>query len=193
MWLPPSVMTAKNCFLTNGITNSLIFQWQRNSISQLFLRRRSVPSSKKQPAGSRFYTRFLPERVSELARLEVWKCGTSRQIAKLSRSSNPAGPAICNRRKRRISTGRLTPSPALAEPLKVFLGEQNSGLVFSNRAGTPLSQTNITLRSLHPILKEIKAEKTGFHAMRRFRAIWLRKQRAPEDLRDSEVSEPYEI
>jgi integrase len=37
-------------------------------------------------------------------------------------------------------------------------------------------------RSLHPILKEIKVEKAGFHAMRRFRTTWLRKQRAPEDL-----------
>jgi integrase len=71
---------------------------------------------------------------------------------------------------------------ALAELLKVFLGDRNSGLVFSNRAGKPLSQTNLARRSLHPILKEIKAEKTGFHAMRRFRATWLRKQRVPEDL-----------
>jgi integrase len=71
---------------------------------------------------------------------------------------------------------------ALAELLKVFLGERSSGLVFSNRAGKPLSQTNLARRSLHPILKESKAEKTGFHAMRRFRATWLRKQLAPEDL-----------
>jgi len=37
-------------------------------------------------------------------------------------------------------------------------------------------------RSLHPILEELGIEKTGFHAMRRFRTTWLRKQRAPEDL-----------
>jgi integrase len=31
-------------------------------------------------------------------------------------------------------------------------------------------------------LEEIKGEKTGFHAMRRFRTTWLRKQSAPKDL-----------
>jgi hypothetical protein len=35
-------------------------------------------------------------------------------------------------------------------------------------------------RSLHSILEELKVEKTGFHAMRRFRSTWLRKQRVPE-------------
>ena len=37
-------------------------------------------------------------------------------------------------------------------------------------------------RSLHPILKQLGVEKAGFHATRRFRTTWLRKQRAPEDL-----------
>ena len=45
-----------------------------------------------------------------------------------------------------------------------------------------MSQTKVLRRSLHPILKQIGAEKAGFHAMRRFRTTWLRKQRAPEDL-----------
>jgi integrase len=72
--------------------------------------------------------------------------------------------------------------PALANLFNRFIGDRTSGLVFRNQGGRPLSQTNIVRRSLHPILEEIKVEKTGFHAMRRFRATWLRKQRAPEDL-----------
>jgi site-specific recombinase XerD len=72
--------------------------------------------------------------------------------------------------------------PTLADLLKSFVGARASGLVFANRTGRPLSQTNLVRRSLHPILKELGTEKTGFHAMRRFRATWLRKQRAPEDL-----------
>jgi len=44
------------------------------------------------------------------------------------------------------------------------------------------SLTNVARRSLHPILEELKVEKTGFHAKRRFRTTWLRKQRAPEDI-----------
>jgi integrase len=70
---------------------------------------------------------------------------------------------------------------SLAGLLKAFI-ENRSGLVFTNRVGKPLSQTKVLRRSLHPILQELGAEKAGFHAMRRFRTTWLRKQRAPEDL-----------
>jgi len=70
----------------------------------------------------------------------------------------------------------------LAKLVKTFIGNRQMGLLFSNKAGKPLSQTNLLRRSLHPILEELKVEKAGFHAMRRFRTTWLRKQRAPEDL-----------
>jgi len=70
----------------------------------------------------------------------------------------------------------------LASLLKSFVDDCANGLVFANKAGKPLSQTNLARRSLHPILKELGLEKTGFHAMRRFRTTWLRKQRTPEDL-----------
>jgi integrase len=73
-------------------------------------------------------------------------------------------------------------TPELAVLLRSFIAGRQSGLLFANKAGRPLSQTNILRRSLHPILKELGAEKAGFHAMRRFRTTWLRKQRAPEDL-----------
>jgi integrase len=72
--------------------------------------------------------------------------------------------------------------PALASLLKAFVGDRQSGLVFTNGAGKPMSQTKVLHRSLHPILEEIGAEKASFHAMRRFRTPWLRKQRAPEGL-----------
>jgi integrase len=71
---------------------------------------------------------------------------------------------------------------ALAPMLKAFIGARTSGLLFANRNGKPLSQTNVVRRSLHTILEDLKIEKTGFHALRRFRTTWLRKQRAPEDL-----------
>jgi len=72
--------------------------------------------------------------------------------------------------------------PALADLLKAFVKDRQSGLLFANKTGTPLSQTNLLRRSLHPILKGLGVENAGFHAMRRFRTTWLRKQRAPEDL-----------
>jgi integrase len=70
----------------------------------------------------------------------------------------------------------------LAKLLKTFIGERQTGFLFTNKAGKLLSQTNLLRRSLHPILEELKVAKAGFHAMRRFRTTWLRKQRAPEDL-----------
>lgn len=72
--------------------------------------------------------------------------------------------------------------PALADLLQAFVKDRRSGLLFANKAGRPLSQTNLLRRSLHPVLTELGVEKAGFHAMRRFRTTWLRKQRAPEDL-----------
>jgi integrase len=70
---------------------------------------------------------------------------------------------------------------SVADLLKTFVGSRQSGLLFTNRTGKPLSQTNTARRSLHPILKELGVEQTGFHAMRRFRTTWLRKRQAPED------------
>jgi site-specific recombinase XerD len=70
----------------------------------------------------------------------------------------------------------------LACLLKMFVGERQSGLLFTNQSGKPLSQTNVVRRSLHVILTELGLSKAGFHAMRRFRTTWLRRQRAPEDL-----------
>jgi hypothetical protein len=60
--------------------------------------------------------------------------------------------------------------PSLADLLKTFVGAAEPGFLFASRTG-----------SLHPILK-LKQPRTGFHAFRRFRVTWLRKQRVPEDL-----------
>jgi integrase len=73
-------------------------------------------------------------------------------------------------------------SPELANLLKTYVTGRQTGLLFTNKVGKPLSQTNLRRRSLHPILEELKVPKEGFHTMRRFRATWLRKKRAPEDL-----------
>jgi integrase len=77
---------------------------------------------------------------------------------------------------------RVDVSRELADLLKAFISDRKSGLVFQNNVGKPLSQRNVLGRALHPILAELNVEKAGFHARRRFRTTWLRKQRAPEDL-----------
>jgi integrase len=72
--------------------------------------------------------------------------------------------------------------PALAAMLKDFVGERTSGFLFANRRGNFLSQTNLLRRGLHPALKKPGQPKAGFHAFRRCRTSWLRKNRTPDDL-----------
>lgn len=72
--------------------------------------------------------------------------------------------------------------PVLATMLKEFVGDHTCGFLFRNRKGNFLSQTNLLRRGLHPALKKLGQPKAGFHALRRFRTTWLRKNRTPEDL-----------
>jgi integrase len=71
--------------------------------------------------------------------------------------------------------------PALAAMLKAYVGDRNSGFLFQNKKGNFLSQTNLLRRGLHPPLLKLGQPKAGFHAFRRFRTTWLRKNRTPED------------
>lgn len=71
--------------------------------------------------------------------------------------------------------------PLLAAMLQEYIGERKGGFLFSTQNGRPLSQRN-ALRALHVVLQAESLEKRGFHAFRRFRQTWLRKNRAPEDL-----------
>jgi integrase len=73
-------------------------------------------------------------------------------------------------------------TPELAMMVRTQIGGKMSGLVFPNSQGNPLSQTNLLRRYFHPLLKGLGIPKQGFHGTRRFRATWLRKQMAPEDL-----------
>jgi Phage integrase family len=134
-----------------------------------------VPSSRKRTVKSRSCTRFWPGQVSGSAKPWLLRPSTFQRISERS-------PGTFQSPKAKIARRQVDLCPALAELLKTFVGDRQSGLVFANRAGKALSQTNVVRRSLHPILKELGAEQTGFHAMRRFRTTWLRKQRAPEDL-----------
>jgi integrase len=72
--------------------------------------------------------------------------------------------------------------PDVAAMLNQFIGGRKSGLVFATRRGKPLSQSNLLHRCLYPLQAELKIAKCGFHAFRRFRGTWLRKQRTQESL-----------
>jgi integrase len=56
------------------------------------------------------------------------------------------------------------------------------GLGHQHRWGNFVSQTNLLRRGLHPPLQRLGQPKAGFHAFRRFRTTWLRKNRTPEHL-----------
>ena len=72
--------------------------------------------------------------------------------------------------------------PSTSAMLRTFVGDRTSGLLFCSKSGNPLLQSNVLRLSLHPLLEKLKQPKSGAHAFRRFRATWLRKQCAPEDL-----------
>jgi len=61
-----------------------------------------------------------------------------------------------------------------ASKLRDYLGSTN-GFLFATAGGKPLQQLNV-LRVLHG------AKRVGFHAFRRFRLTWLRKNGVPKDL-----------
>lgn len=84
--------------------------------------------------------------------------------------------------KTEAGTREVDLCPPLAEMLRNFVGDRKSGLLFQSKAGGFLCQTNLLRRSLHPILNGLGVSKAGFHAFRRFRTTWLRKNRTPEDL-----------
>ena len=72
--------------------------------------------------------------------------------------------------------------PKLAALLKAYVRGRTSGFLFRNRKGSFVSQTNLLRRGLHPALEKLKQPKAGFHAFRRYRLTWLRKNRVHADL-----------
>jgi integrase len=66
--------------------------------------------------------------------------------------------------------------------LKAYVGDRTSGFLFHNKKGNFLSQTNLLRRGLHPALNKLGQPKAGFHAFRRYRLTWLRKNRVYADL-----------
>ena len=61
--------------------------------------------------------------------------------------------------KTRNAYRQLDISSPLAELLRAFVGNRQSGLMFANKFGKPLSQTNLLRRSLHPHLGGTRSRK----------------------------------
>jgi integrase len=72
--------------------------------------------------------------------------------------------------------------PEVAALLKEFLGGRTSGLVFRSRTGKPLSQSNLIVRHIHPLLETRNLPLGGNHMFRRFRLTWLRENSVQADI-----------
>lgn len=60
--------------------------------------------------------------------------------------------------------------------LQEFIGDRKVGLVLGTATGRPDTQQNIIKRALHPAEERAGVVTCSFHAFRRFRVRWLRKQ-----------------
>lgn len=91
-------------------------------------------------------------------------------------------------------------SKELAETLRNFIGNRQSGLLFCKPDGDQLPQRDILKYSLHPILKKLNHVRGGLNIFRRFRITRLKKSESPEFLQhfwsghaQTHVSERYTI
>jgi len=77
----------------------------------------------------------------------------------------------------------LDVAPALAALLRKFIGGRTSGFLFRGHRGrAKVSQSSILKRHLHPLLRTVGCKLSGFHAFRRFRVTYLRRNRVPENV-----------
>ena len=111
-------------------------------------------------------------RIGEALGLELRHISADRRTIKVEQSS---WHETIQSPKTKSAYRQIDVCLELANLLNDFIGSRQSGFLFANKVGKPLSQTNVVRRSLHPILEELGVPKTGFHAMRRFRTTWLRR------------------
>jgi integrase len=63
--------------------------------------------------------------------------------------------------------------------LREHIGRRRIGYVFQARNGSPLRESNVLRRELHPILEELKIPKCGLHAFRHGRVSFLVENNVP--------------
>jgi integrase len=72
--------------------------------------------------------------------------------------------------------------PSLMWNLKNYLGGRTAGLVFPSENGTPLRESNVLRRHLHPVLKKLGLPLGGMHGFRHGRVSYLVEQGVPTEL-----------
>jgi integrase len=74
--------------------------------------------------------------------------------------------------KTRFAYRKVDLALEVTQMLAAFIGDRSEGYFFRARNGSPFGDRNVLRDSLHPILEDMKLEKRGFHAFRRFRVTW---------------------
>jgi integrase len=118
-------------------------------------------------------------RIGEALGLNISNINLETRVIKITQS---AWRSDIQLPKTKAAVREIDITQEVADMLKQFIDKRSSGLLFQSRNGLPLSQSNISRRHLHPVLKKVGPVKTSFHAFRRFRTTWLRKHGTPEDL-----------
>jgi integrase len=72
--------------------------------------------------------------------------------------------------------------PYVMEMLKQHLGGRQSGFVFLSKRGTPLQNTTVLNKHLHPLLRKLNLEQGGMHAFRHFRVSFLVQNETPVEV-----------
>ena len=89
---------------------------------------------------------------------------------------------LTNRLKTKNAYRIIDVHSSVAAELAAFIDKRTTGLVFATSKGTAYNPSNLRNRLLYPILEEAGLDRAGFHAFRRYRVTWLRKNRVQEDL-----------
>src|SRR6185437_2091834 len=74
--------------------------------------------------------------------------------------------------------------PALAEVLRHYIGDRNSGFLFQSKTRTMLSPGAVFRNGLRPVLKKMGRSRVRFHAFRRFREATLQRSEVRQILID---------
>lgn len=90
--------------------------------------------------------------------------------------------------------------PDVSALLRQFIGTRTTGFIFQTSSRTPVTQTNLLRRELHPLLTKLGIPLCGFHAFRRFRNTHLRQTRCPDSVlkfwmghADEDMSDHYDF
>ncbi|HJY84353.1 MAG TPA: site-specific integrase [Candidatus Binatia bacterium] len=76
---------------------------------------------------------------------------------------------------------------ATVRMLREYLAGRTSGRIFQTRSGSPLEDTNVVHRVLHPICDRLAIERGGLHAFRHGRVSHLQAEGIPPDFTKSQV------